>query len=300
MKVKEKKKLLVSFSGGRTSAYMSYLIKKEWGKEYDIKYVFANTGRELEETLLFVDQVDKFLKLDVVWVEANVHHGVKKGSTHKVADFKTASRKGEPFEEVMKKYGMPNISFLHCTRELKANPIHSYIKSLGWEGYYTAIGIRSDEIDRISASHEKNKFIYPLAKEFPTTKYDVNKFWSKQPFDLKIASYQGNCDRCFKKTLRKLLTIEKELRESGKNDNWWLKMEKKYQGFIPKSQKNRKGPVRFNRKNIPVSEIIKLSKGEFEPARDESKDTKKYVKGDLFGHEMDLSNGCIESCEPFA
>lgn len=52
--------LLVAFSGGRTSAYMSYLINsKQVCTEYEPHFVFCNTGLEHEDTLRFVNEVDK-------------------------------------------------------------------------------------------------------------------------------------------------------------------------------------------------------------------------------------------------
>lgn len=48
-----KQKILVSFSGGETSAFMiNWLLKNM--PEYEYKFVFANTGEENEETLVFV------------------------------------------------------------------------------------------------------------------------------------------------------------------------------------------------------------------------------------------------------
>ena len=49
-----KKKLLVTFSGGETSAFMSYWLHKHKRDEYEIVFVFANTGMESNETLLFI------------------------------------------------------------------------------------------------------------------------------------------------------------------------------------------------------------------------------------------------------
>lgn len=287
-----KKKLLVSFSGGRTSAYMTWFILNdlELRNEYDVVVVFANTGKEREETLLFVANCDEILKFNTVWVEADVVHGKRIGSLSKVVDYQTASRNGEPFEEVIKKYGMPNVSFLHCTRELKTNPIHHYVKqTLKWNDYYTAIGIRVDEFDRMDANRKKKKYIYPLVTN-NITKQMILDFWKEMPFDLILKEHEGNCNKCFKKTLRKLLTIEAEERERGYVDTWWDEMEVKYENHIPVTQKNRKGPIRFNRKNMTRQEIIEISKAPFNRFADPNAEPDE---------ELDISNGCSESCEPF-
>lgn len=286
------KKLLVSFSGGRTSARMTWFILNEWEfrHEYDIVVVFANTGKEKEETLLFVANCDEILKFNTVWVEADVVHGKRTGSLSRVVDYQTASRNGEPFEDVIKKYGMPNVSFLHCTRELKTNPIHHYVKQiLKWKDYYTAIGIRVDEFDRMDANRKKKKYIYPLVTN-NITKQMVLDFWKEMPFDLRLREHEGNCNKCFKKTLRKLLTIEAEERERGYVDTWWDEMELKYENHIPATQKNRKGPIRFNRKNMTRQEIIEMSKAPFNRFVDPNAEPDE---------ELDISNGCSESCEPF-
>lgn len=72
-------KTLVCFSGGRTSAFMSKMIKESGIA--DCVYVFANTGQERNETLDFVNQCDQRFGLGVVWVEAVVNDG-RVASTH--------------------------------------------------------------------------------------------------------------------------------------------------------------------------------------------------------------------------
>lgn len=280
-----RKKLLVSFSGGQTSAYMTKWCIDNLSDKYEIVVVFANTGKEREETLEFVNECDKRFGFNTIWVEAVVNPEKGKGTSFKVVAFETASRNGEPFDAINDKYGLPNVAFPHCTRELKTRPIHKYIKSLGWKGYYTAIGIRIDEVDRVNANYQEEKFIYPFVSMLPTTKINVNKFWLQQDFRLGVKSYEGNCDLCFKKSDRKILTL---LLENPESAEWWIDQENKYgNGYF------------FYRQNRSIVELIKQSKHPFIKARDESKDIVRYTQADLFD-DLDVSNGCEESCEPFA
>ena len=208
-----KKKLLVSFSGGETSAFMAQWLWKHKQDEFEMLFVFANTGQENEETLQFIQQCENEFGFKINWIEADVKEGKGNGTRFKLTDFENASRNGEPFEAVIKKYGIPNTSFLHCTRELKMNPIKAYAKSIwGKEKYYLAIGIRIDEFDRMNANKDKLRIIYPLiAKEMqPMTKPMINFWWKQQPFRLELKGYQGNCITCYKKSDKKLFQIAKE------------------------------------------------------------------------------------------
>lgn len=290
-----KEKLLISFSGGRTSAYMTWWLLNNMKPKYEMIVVFANTGKEREETLQFVNNCDINFNFNTIWIEASVNKVNNKGTTHVITNFNDAKRNGEPFEDVISKYGIPNQTAPHCSRELKKQPISSYAKSIGWKKYYTALGIRSDEPKRLDwASKRKNKFIY-FAELFYVTKSDVNNFWSKQSFDLKLKSYEGNCDLCWKKGLRKLMTIVKENPEFAE---WWREMDKKYSMFTPKSRENKaKPPYKFFRDNMTIDDIIEESKFDFIPSVDESKEIDKYKQMALFDTYLDTNNGCVESCE---
>ena len=57
-----KRDIVISFSGGRTSAFMAAFCK-EYYKDDNVLVIFANTGREREETLEFVDKCDKHFNL---------------------------------------------------------------------------------------------------------------------------------------------------------------------------------------------------------------------------------------------
>lgn len=288
------KKLLISFSGGRTSAYMTWWLLNNMRDKYEIIVVFANTGKELEETLEFVNKCDTKFGFNTVWIEAKVNEKKGVGTSFNIVDFKTADRKGRIFEEHIGKYGIPNANAPQCTREMKAVPIKKYAQSLGWKGYETALGIRSDEPSRLSwAKKKKFKLLY-FAELFHVTKSDVNLFWSKQSFDLQLKSYQGNCDLCYKKSLRKLMTISKEKPELA---DWWREMEKKYENFDPRN--SGKTPYRFFRDDMTIDEIIEESNLPFEIAKDTSKEIDDYRQTALWDTYLDSNNGCSESCEVY-
>lgn len=204
-----KPRLAISFSGGRSSAVMLHRCLERYDRTHDISITFANTGCEHEETLRFVDAVDRhFADGRVVWIEAEFHeHGT--GPTAKVVNYETASRNGEPFEAAIAKHGIFCKSHPNCAGRLKVEPLASFWRSIGWgkDTYDVAIGIRADEADRRSSSAKENRFIYPLISE-GWTKDSVNRFMSQFDWDLKLPSdAYGNCVWCWKKSKRKLYTL---------------------------------------------------------------------------------------------
>lgn len=272
-------RILVSFSGGRTSGYMCYLLLAKYnarwhkeelchvgfdedGTEVHLIFVFANTGKERVETLLFCDQCDRHFGLHLIWVEAVVN-GKDEGTTHKIVNFQTASRRGEPFEAVIAKYGLPNQAFPHCTRETKLQPIKSYILTRWKDGdYITAIGIRYDEPRRIKMRHGKT---YPLWDAEVTVKA-VRKFWHEQPFDLQLKDYEGNCDFCWKKSYRKLLTL---LQDDGSVIDWWHDMQVRYGNFSGgRDTSDFPPPYTCFRGGKSTMDIVEMAKQPFVPASD--------------------------------
>jgi len=208
-----REKILITVSGGRSSCFMAGWAKQYYDSAiYDVRFVFANTGQEMDETLEFMDEVDQYFKLNTAWVEACVWAG-RIASTSELVDYESATRSSRfdgPYLDVVKKYGVPNKAYPHCSRELKENPIHHYVqKVIGWEKgtYHTAIGIRGDEPKRLNRNKNwQNKF-YPLADHVPMTQQMIRDYWKSMTFDLGIEDYQGNCAWCFKKCEKKLLTI---------------------------------------------------------------------------------------------
>ena len=285
-----REKLLISFSGGETSAYMLYWCLKKWSSKYEIKVVFANTGQENEETLIFVKKCSDYFNCDVVWVEAFVNPENKKGTTHKIVTFETASRNGEPFEDVIKKYGIPNQSTPHCNRELKLAPIKSYLKSIGWKKYFTAIGIRYDEIDRMNQHRIERRILYPLIQNQPMTKPKINFWWNQQPFRLGLKGYQGNCKACWKKSDSKLYTI---LNESPEYFEFVKRMEDKYSSYIPKT---RIDLMDKNGKTKPIKTTFFRKNRDSKQLEIEAHNFKKNIIDDSqiidYQIDLDIENSC--------
>jgi len=279
-----KKKMTISFSGGRTSGYMTKWLLDNKSDEYDFLVVFANTGQEHEKTLEFINNCDKHFGFGTVWLEAVVHHGERKSNAYKVVSFETASRNGEPFEEIIRKHGIPNQAFPHCTRELKLAPITNYVKSAGFgkNDACTAIGIRNDETRRVSASAEARNIIYPLIDMIPTDKQDVLDWWSEQPFDLGIAEHHGNCTWCWKKSLKKHMMLISEMPSIF---DFPKRMELTYPHIGP--HKDKTVPRTFFRKNTSTEKLFKIY-------------AEVGAEQNLLGRDAYADGGCSESCELYA
>ena len=279
--MKNKKLLVCTFSGGRTSAFMGkFLNEYDKYKDYEKLFVFANTGKEKEETLEFIEKCSKEWNLPIVWLEAKIINEKGKGTTYKIVDFETASRNGEPFVDMLNKYPIPTSFASNCTRELKQRPIDKFVKDLGFDEVITAMGIRYDERHRKSLNAKEQNIIYPLCDDIKVDNLFIRSWWANQCFDLQIKDYEGNCDLCFKKSLRKRLTIIKENPNIAK---WWLDTENKYS--------TEKVPRFDLRSNKSIEEIIELSKQPFKTVEDVYELSKK--QGNLFEEELDIETDCF-------
>lgn len=219
----------IAFSGGRTSAYMLHqILEANGGLPYRAEVTFQNTGREMPQTLDFVNEVGSRFGVNIVWLEYRANAPFFERVSHN-----QAARNGEPFEALIEKRRfLPNQNSRFCTTELKIRTAKRYLRSLGWDHWTNCIGIRADEPGRIRPEGVKDKERWtvwqPLAHA-GVGKHHIAAFWRSQPFDLRLPNVRGNCwlgncDGCFLKSEANVAAFTREFPERSA---WWEDMEAK-------------------------------------------------------------------------
>lgn len=220
----------ISFSGGRTSAYMLHrVLESNGGLPAEAVVAFANTGKEDEATLRFVNECAIRWGIPISWVEY-----VPDSPGYVEVGFASASREGEPFDALItKKNYLPNAAERFCSHELKNKPIAKFT-SLGDEE--TMIGVRYDESHRVPKMRARGLQI-PLV-DAKVAKGDVRAFWRAQPFDLELEERDGttplgNCDLCF---LKGFDVLYGNVAQKPSRAVWWAKGEARIGATFHKSR----------------------------------------------------------------
>ncbi|MBS67231.1 MAG: putative uncharacterized nin region protein [Prokaryotic dsDNA virus sp.] len=233
---------LISFSGGRTSAFMLFQILWAHGGVLpaDCHVTFANTGLEREETLRFVHECATRWGVRIRWLEWKDRESAKTPASERFDEvgFNSASRDGEPFRALInRKRYLPNAVSRFCTAELKIDTMKQFMLAQGYEEWRNIVGLRADEMRRIAKQQARNEegrerwqSAWPMLKA-GTTKRDVWRFWlggnldPRKPtlplplgFDLGLWPYEGNCTHCFLKGRDVLMFQERE--RPGSIDPW--------------------------------------------------------------------------------
>lgn len=197
----------ISFSGGRTSAYMLERIVEAHGGTLpdDVFICFANTGREREATLRFVHECESRFGVRIHWLEfVDERKGTPVDERFEIVGYNSASRNGEPLMRLIrrKKALFSTLRGRWCTEFAKVGVIANFMLSRGYaEGeYLEVIGFRADEYDRVVElpARERNagrRFSFPL-NDAGVRKADVLRHWQSSPFDLELRRGTGNCDHC--------------------------------------------------------------------------------------------------------
>lgn len=225
----------ISFSGGRTSAFMLYKVLEahDMSLPSKAKVVFCNTGKEEEATLEFVKDCSDRWNVPITWLEYRFN-GDKPDFA--VVSYETASRNGEPFDAIIEKRqpSLPNGRSRYCSSELKTRTMQRYLRSIGWSEWDSFIGIRADEPRRVNKFRANNHpegnhetVCLPLANS-GISAFDVSNFWKSQDFDLGLPNMNGktmhgNCDLCYLKPKSQVLSL---ITEKPERATWWINHEK--------------------------------------------------------------------------
>jgi 3'-phosphoadenosine 5'-phosphosulfate sulfotransferase (PAPS reductase)/FAD synthetase len=211
----------LSFSGGRSSAYLLYRVLQAhgWVLPPDVLVCFANTGKERPETLDFVDQCGREFGVHIHWLE----FVSRAADGFKVVDYDSASRNGEPFDALIgQKQRLPNVVQRACTEELKVNTINRFLKHAQLGDADIVVGVRADEAHRIPRLRANGRLL-PMA-DAGISKPHVHAFWRAHSFDLALpySDGEGNCDLCFQKTLGQVMA---RITEKPSRAVWWAAKE---------------------------------------------------------------------------
>jgi 3'-phosphoadenosine 5'-phosphosulfate sulfotransferase (PAPS reductase)/FAD synthetase len=219
----------ISFSGGRTSAYMLWcVLRSNGGLPDDCKVIFANTGREDERTLEFVARCSDEWDVPIDWVEFRPHASV--ACRWCVVDFASASRNGEPFTALNRqKNYLPTAVARYCTINLKIEPAAALMRDYGYTEWQNFVGIRMDEPRRVAKIRARPndetgaERVMPLA-DAGVTRSDVLAFWRAHQFDLALptvngSALHGNCDLCFLKPTGQIVSL---IAEKPERAVWWV------------------------------------------------------------------------------
>jgi len=174
---------LISFSGGRTSAYMLWQVLCAHGGmlPHDVYVVFANTGKEREETLRFVYECGRRWGVHIWWLEwrppgervkaAPCPHR-KRGrcddckaqqlvdaasKRFEVVGYNSADRTGVWFAELIRrKQYLPNQDMRYCTTTLKIETMKWFMVAQGLTHWFNIVGLRADEPARVLKQFSRN------------------------------------------------------------------------------------------------------------------------------------------------
>mgnify|MGYP003635052675 CR=1 FL=1 len=203
-------KKVVSFSGGRTSAYLCKLMIDTYGKE-NVDFVYMDTGAEHSKTYEFIRKVNDEFGLNLICLRGDFTRPLGDGVGYNVVNIDSIKPDLIPFKGMLSKYGVPYIGGMFCTDRMKLKPFKKYCDdTYGKKNYETWLGIREDEPKRLTPK----PFIKYMAAISDFDKQDVLNWWSQMPFDLDLNEWSGNCEFCPKKSNLKLAASQRDSSES--------------------------------------------------------------------------------------
>ncbi len=275
-------KKVVSFSGGRTSAYLT--IKAIEMFDGDVDVVCMDTGAEHPKTYDFIKRFSKYIKtmyrLDITFLRTDFSSPLGEGNSYFDVGVNGIGPDIKPFKEMVKKYGVPYIGGMFCTDRMKLVPFTKYCQEkYGRGNYETWLGIRADEPKRLNPK----KGIRYLAEISDFEKSDILDYWSKMPFDLEIPEQLGNCVFCPKKSNLKLAAAQRDEPEL-----YHEFLEMLYSDDVRHDDKTGHWSQMYRGKQS-LEQVVAMFDGS----------TGDEIKSRIRGAKMTETGSCSESCEVF-
>lgn len=268
-------KQVISFSGGRTSAYMTLEVLKI---HPNAEVIFMDTGAEHPKTYEFIRNFSREFNVKITCLRVMPNAKMRKASTYEQLTVDQICNDLEPWRRMLRKYGHPYVGGAFCTDRMKTVPFTKYCDAWFGRGNYERwLGIRIDEPNRLG--NRGPGFNY-LADISDFEKQDILDWWSVQTFDLGIQEHLGNCVFCIKKSLQKVALATKDEPELA-ND---------FIDAIYGETARRKGlPTMYRGKNTLPSLIALFADTDRDELASRMVSMRQYDTG-----------SCSESCEAFS
>lgn len=169
-------KKVVSFSGGRTSAYLCKAMIDKFGRE-NVDFIYMDTGGEHPNTYEFIRNVNKHFDLNLTCLRGDFSRPIGKGVGYNIVSIDDIGPDLAPFKGMISKYGVPYIGGAFCTDRMKLKPYKKYCDdTYESKNYETWLGIRADEPARVFGSklYKSLKEIIALDDEDLIKMYSTN------------------------------------------------------------------------------------------------------------------------------
>jgi hypothetical protein len=144
------KKHVVSFSGGRTSAYLCHVMLEKFGKD-NVDFVFMDTAAEHQETYSFIKKCVDYFDIDLVCLQADFNQPLGEGHSYNIVPVESLKQDlvNGPYAQMVKKYGIPTVKSAWCTSRMKEETHNKYCADKYPDNnFITVIGMRADEPKR--------------------------------------------------------------------------------------------------------------------------------------------------------
>ena len=318
---------VVSFSGGRTSAYLCKIMIDTYGRD-NVDFIYMDTGAEHSKTYEFIRKVNDEFGLNLICLRGDFTRPLGDGVGYSVVDIESLKPDLLPFKAMISKYGVPYIGGMFCTDRMKLKPFKKYCDdTYGKNNYETWLGIRADELPRV--------FGAKLYKKMLELGYENERLASMYSMDIESLSnelVQPHEDDIFHGILKRRgtgLRYMAEISDFDKQDvlNYWSKMSfdlhlDEWSGnceFCPKKSNLK---LAASQRDSPESYInfVKMLHGKAVRIDGNTGERKKMYRGKqslesliakfdgstgeeiksrIRGSKMIDTNSCSESCEVF-